>query len=114
MGKYCSTAFSLFLLSAGLATAIADPCQIVLLNRCRAVYGEALDATSKGEGGHCFRLQVIMPKISQGMTRKMLLKRLVLEISMHNRQVHGQYYLSSPDICCSLSIYNNYLFFIWK
>ncbi|KAJ7379085.1 hypothetical protein OS493_018882 [Desmophyllum pertusum] len=57
MGKHCSTAFSLLFISVILATAIADRCQVVLLNRCKAVYQEALDASSKGEGGHCFRLQ---------------------------------------------------------
>jgi len=43
--------------SVVLATAMADRCQIVLLNRCREVYRNALEATSTGEGGHCLRLQ---------------------------------------------------------
>jgi len=57
MARYCSTAYSLFFVSVVLATAMANRCQIVLLNRCRAVYQDALDATSTGEGGHCFRVQ---------------------------------------------------------
>jgi len=59
MARYCSTAYSLFFVSVVLATAaMADQCHIVLLNRCKAVYQDALDATSTGEGGHCFRMQV--------------------------------------------------------
>ena len=58
MARYCSTAYSLFFVSVVLATAIADRCQIVLLNRCKAAYKDALDATSTSQGGHCFRLQV--------------------------------------------------------
>ena len=58
MARYCSTAYTLFFVSVVLATAIADPCQIGLLNHCSAEYKDTLDATSTGEGGHCFRLQV--------------------------------------------------------
>ena len=41
-----------------VATTNTEQCQIVLLNRCKAVYQEALRSSSKGEEGHCYRLQV--------------------------------------------------------
>ena len=62
MARYCSTAYSLFFVSVVLSTVMADQFQIVLLNRCKAVYQDALDATSTGEGGHCFKLQVWLEK----------------------------------------------------
>lgn len=40
-----------------VATTNTEQCQIVLLNRCKAVYQEALRSSSKGEEGHCYRLQ---------------------------------------------------------
>ncbi|KAL9970668.1 hypothetical protein ACROYT_G023078 [Oculina patagonica] len=60
MGKFCSTAFSLFFTSVVLASAIGDPCQVVLMNRCRKGYQEDLIATSESVGGHCSRMQKIV------------------------------------------------------
>ena len=62
MAKYWSRAYSLFFVSVVLATAIADRCQIVLLNRCKAAYKDALDATSTSQGGPLLQ--------AAGMTRK--------------------------------------------
>jgi len=58
MARYCLAAYSFFFVSVVLATAMADQCQIALLNRCKAVYQDALDAASTGEVGHCFRMKV--------------------------------------------------------
>ena len=58
MGKYYSTAFSLFLVSVGLAIAIGNECEFVLIKSCLQGYREDLSATSESVGGHCFRLKV--------------------------------------------------------
>ncbi|XP_078357352.1 uncharacterized protein LOC144642245 [Oculina patagonica] len=60
MGKFCSTAFILFIMSVVLASAIADRCQIVSMNRCLKGYEEDLVATSESMKGFCFRQQKIV------------------------------------------------------
>ena len=58
MGKYYSTAFSLFLVSVGLATAIGNVCQVGLTKRCMQAYREDLSDIVESVGAHCFRMKV--------------------------------------------------------
>lgn len=60
MGKQCSTVYmsSLFFIPAVLVSAaIANQCQVILLERCKAVYEEVLSASYQGKLDHCSRLQ---------------------------------------------------------
>ena len=58
MGKYYPTAFSLFLVSVGLATATGNECQFVLIERCMQAYREDLSDIVEKVGAHCFRMKV--------------------------------------------------------
>ncbi|XP_078382312.1 uncharacterized protein LOC144664998 [Oculina patagonica] len=89
MGKICLMAFSLFFMSVVLASAIADRCQIVLMNRCIKGYQKDLSATSESVGGHCYRMErALTCLISEPKCRGELIEKFrywILQMAMMDK-----------------------------